>query len=50
VKVLAVDVGGSSIKVGTNGRNKPIRIPSGPELTAAHMLVHVRMGVATNSE
>jgi predicted NBD/HSP70 family sugar kinase len=43
VKVLVIDVGGSSIKVSTNGRKKPIRIPSGPELTAAHMADAVKL-------
>jgi polyphosphate glucokinase len=46
VKVLVVDVGGSSIKVSTNGRNKPIRIPSGPELTAARMVGAVKQATA----
>jgi len=46
VKVLVVDVGGSSIKVSTNGRNNPIRIPSGPELTAARMVGAVKQATA----
>jgi polyphosphate glucokinase len=37
MKVLVIDVGGSSIKVSTNGRKDPIKIRSGPELTAADM-------------
>jgi predicted NBD/HSP70 family sugar kinase len=46
VKVLVVDVGGSSIKVSTNGRKDPIKIPSGPELTAADMAGAVRQATA----
>jgi hypothetical protein len=42
MKVLVIDVGGSSIKVSTNGRKDPIKIPSGPELTAADMASAVK--------
>ncbi len=46
MKVLVIDVGGSSIKVGTNGRKDPIKIPSGPELTAAEMAGAVKQVAA----
>jgi len=46
MKVLVIDVGGTNVKVGTNGRAAPLRIPSGPELTAARMVAAVKKATA----
>ena len=39
-KILVIDIGGTSIKIRATGRRKPVKIPSGPTLTAKH-LVHI---------
>jgi hypothetical protein len=46
VKVLVIDVGGTSIKVGTAGREEPLEMPSGPEMTASEMAAAVKEGTA----
>jgi predicted NBD/HSP70 family sugar kinase len=38
LKVLVVDVGGSHIKLWATGHRKPIKIPSGPSMTAREMV------------
>jgi len=38
VKILVIDIGGTSVKIGLSEAKEPIRIPSGPELTPARML------------
>jgi polyphosphate glucokinase len=42
MKILVVDVGGTSIKILATGRRTPVKIPSGPRMTPARMvrLVH----------
>jgi polyphosphate glucokinase len=40
--VLVVDVGGSHVKILATGQSTPIRIPSGPDMTAAVMVRQVR--------
>ena len=40
MKVLVIDVGGTNVKVSTGG--EPVKIPSGPELTAARMTEEVK--------
>ena len=42
MKVLVIDVGGSNLKVSTNGRNEPLKIPSGPEMNARRMVSEVK--------
>jgi polyphosphate glucokinase len=42
MRILVVDVGGSQIKVLATGQQTPIRIPSGPDMTAAAMVRDVR--------
>lgn len=42
MKVLVVDVGGTSIKVSATGRRVPVKIPSGPHLTPRRMVTLVR--------
>ena len=42
LKVLVVDVGGSHIKLWATGHRKPIKIPSGPSMTAREMVRDVK--------
>ena len=43
MKVLVVDVGGNNVKVSLSGRKgDPIKIPSGPDMTAAKMAAAVK--------
>lgn len=42
MKILVIDVGGTSIKMGMNARDERLKVPSGPELTAAKMVAAVR--------
>jgi polyphosphate glucokinase len=42
MKVLVVDVGGTSIKVAASGRRTPLRIPSGKSMTPKRMVKLVR--------
>lgn len=46
MRVLVIDVGGTHIKVLATGRKEPIKIPSGPELTAKEMVRQVREAIA----
>jgi ROK family len=43
--VLVVDVGGTNVKVLATGRKEPVKIPSGPKMTAARMVREVRKAV-----
>src|SRR5260370_11130995 len=43
-KVLAIDVGGTHVKVLATGRRKPLEIQSGPKMTAKQMVRDVRKG------
>jgi polyphosphate glucokinase len=42
MKILVVDVGGTNIKIGLSARDKRLKVPSGPESTAAKMVAAVR--------
>ena len=44
VKVLAIDVGGTHVKVLATGRRTPLEIPSGPKMTARKMVRQVLDG------
>jgi polyphosphate glucokinase len=46
VKILVIDVGGTHIKLMATGRDKPIKIRSGPRMTANQMVRLVRKAVA----
>jgi polyphosphate glucokinase len=46
MKILAIDVGGTHVKVLATGRRKPLEIPSGPKMTAREMVRKVREGTA----
>ena len=46
MKILVIDVGGTSIKILATGRRTPVKIPSGPRMTPARMVRLVRTAVA----
>ena len=46
MRILVIDIGGSHVKVLATGRNVPIKIPSGPTMTAKEMVLRVRQAVA----
>ena len=46
MKILAINVGGTHIKVLATGRRKPLKIRSGPKMTATQMVQDVRQGTA----
>jgi polyphosphate glucokinase len=46
VRVLVIDVGGTHVKVFAKGHRHPIKIPSGPRMTAAKMVNQVRNAVS----
>jgi len=46
VKILVVDVGGNNVKVLASGQKAPLKVPSGPRLSAARMAALVRKAVA----
>ena len=45
MKVLVVDIGGTSIKILATGHHEPIKIPSGPRLTPKQMVSKVKEAV-----
>ena len=46
MKVLVIDVGGNNVKVSLKGRKgEPIKIPSGPEMTAPRMAAAVKKAI-----
>ena len=42
MKVLAVDVGGTHVKILATGQNEPRKFPSGPQLTVSQMIAGVK--------
>jgi polyphosphate glucokinase len=42
MNILAIDVGGTHVKVLATGHRKPVEIPSGPKMTAREMVKKVR--------
>ena len=46
MKILAIDVGGTHVKVLATGRRKPLKIRSGPKMIANEMVRDVRQGTA----
>jgi len=46
MRVLVIDVGGSNVKVLATGRTQPLKIPSGPEMSAAEMAAAVKKAIA----
>lgn len=45
-RILVIDVGGTNVKVSIAGRRTPLKIPSGPRMTAARMAAEVRKATA----
>src|ERR1700676_5306926 len=41
-KILVIDVGGTNVKVLASGQKEPVKIPSGPKMTAKEMVKDVR--------
>jgi predicted NBD/HSP70 family sugar kinase len=46
MKILVIDVGGTSVKVLATGHDEPRKIPSGPDMTAEQMVADVKEAVA----
>ena len=46
MKILVLDIGGTSIKIIATGHRNPIQIPSGPGMTAARMVKEVKRATA----
>lgn len=46
MKILVIDVGGTNLKIGLTGRKEPLKVPSGPEMTAARMAAAVKKATA----
>src|SRR5262249_8580249 len=46
MKILVIDVGGTNLKVGLQGVREPLKIPSGPEMSAARMAAEVKKATA----
>src|ERR1700731_2613271 len=46
MRILVIDVGGTHIKLLATGQTEPIKIPSGRQMTAAHMVRLVQKTVA----
>jgi predicted NBD/HSP70 family sugar kinase len=42
MKILALDVGGTNVKILATGRDEPLKIPSGPELGPERMVADVK--------
>jgi polyphosphate glucokinase len=46
ISILVIDVGGTNVKVLATGQKVPIKIPSGPKMTAKKMVKQVRQATA----
>jgi len=46
VRILVVDVGGTHVKLLATGQHQPVKIPSGPAMTAKRMVSLVRGATA----
>jgi polyphosphate glucokinase len=46
VKILVVDVGGNNVKILATGQQTPLKVPSGPRLSAARMAALVKRAAA----
>jgi predicted NBD/HSP70 family sugar kinase len=45
MKILVIDVGGTTIKLLATGHRRPVKIPSGPQMTPSRMVKLVRRAV-----
>jgi len=41
-KILVIDVGGTNLKIHVTGQRQPVKVPSGPRMTAARMAAAVK--------
>jgi polyphosphate glucokinase len=41
-KILVIDVGGTNLKIHITGHSQPVKVPSGPRMTAAQMAAAVK--------
>ena len=46
MRILAIDVGGTHVKVLSTGRTTSVKIPSGPKMTPRQMVTQVRKATA----
>jgi polyphosphate glucokinase len=46
MKILVIDIGGRNVKVLATGHRQPLKIPSGPTMTAKEMVIKVQEAVA----
>jgi polyphosphate glucokinase len=46
MKILVIDVGGTNLKLGLTGHKEPLKVPSGPEMSASKMVAAVRKATA----
>ena len=46
MKILVIDVGGTNVKVSLGDGKEPLKIPSGPEMSAAQMAAEVKKATA----
>lgn len=44
--ILVIDVGGNNVKVGLGGQKEPLKVPSGPKMTATQMVADVKKATA----
>ncbi len=44
--ILVIDVGGNNVKVALGGQKEPVKLPSGPGMTAAKMVAEVKKATA----
>ena len=42
MEVLAIDVGGTSVKLLATGQNEPVKFPSGPDMDPKSMVQQVK--------
>ena len=46
-KILVIDVGGTNLKIHVSGSKEPVKVSSGPKMTATHMAAAVKKVSAT---
>jgi polyphosphate glucokinase len=45
-RIMVIDIGGTNVKVAGTGRNEPVKIPSGTEMTPARMVSGIKKACA----
>ena len=46
MKILVIDVGGTNLKLSMGGADEPVKVPSGPDLSALRMVADVKAATA----